>query len=167
MFVFLIDRNILLAAGLQPHDLPAHLSPSPKPLSDDPALVPNVSSQPEDRDCLSAMAQSYQYDLPNGQKSLDLVLFVDIIIRFIPRSDPDPDFFAQVVWSILNDDTKTKLKNAAKEDPPDRASIGDILYTPTRHALVASPEPVPTFILDTFTSMKTPEVTEWVVYTQK
>ena len=159
------DRKILLAAGLPPHELPSHLGPEARPESAPP--IPVTSSQPDDRDCRTAMAQFYQADTPNGHKSLDLAEFVSAQIRTNPKSDPDPEIFGEAVWNTLDAETKTKLESDAKATPPDRAKMGDIVYTPTRGILEQGPYYVPSAILDTFTTMKAPEVIEWIVSQHK
>ena len=74
--------------------------------------------------------------------------------------------FGMAVWDGLDADTKTKIQTAAKANPPDRVAIGDLLYTPTRNRLGDSPYIVPSVIVDTFTTIKAPEVIEWVIKTQ-
>lgn len=109
------------------------------------------------------MGQFYQGDTPNGHKSLDLAEFVSAQIRTNVDSDEAPEKFGAAVWASLDPDTKTKLETAAKASPPDRESMGDILYTPTRNRLEKGPYYVPGAIVDTFTTMKAPEAIEWIV----
>ena len=168
MLIFLIptcsDRNILLAAGLQPYDLPAHLNPEPRTSSSEP--LPNIINQPDDLDCHTDMTQYYQDDAPNGHKPLQLAEIVAIQVRTNPKSDEDPKIFGSNVWETLDSDTKTKLQQAAKENPPNSASIGDTLYTPIRNILSKAPYDVPTPILDTFTALKAHEMAVWVIKLQ-
>ena len=158
-----LDRKILVGAGLQPHYLPGHLSPSLAPHTDDSPAFPNILSQPDDQDCRTALTRFYQDDFQNGHRPLDLAQVVEIQIRINPASDQDAQVFGTAVWKTLDADTKTKLEKAAKAVPVDKASIGDILYTPIRDLLDKSPYDVPTAIIDTFASFKTLEVIEWVL----
>ncbi|KAF8892340.1 hypothetical protein CPB84DRAFT_1732422 [Gymnopilus junonius] len=158
------DRKILLAAGLKPHHLPAHLKPTASPVGDDDDIV--TVGQPDDRDSRTDMQQFYQADVPNGCKSLQLTQVIAAQLRTNPQSDPDPDTFGAAVWKTLDTDTKTNIRQNVSADPPNRAAIADLLYTPIRNILQLSPYSVPSPILDSFTSMKAPEVTEYVVVTQ-
>ena len=113
------------------------------------------------------MANFYQENSPNGYKSFDLGMLVELQIRTNRKCDPDPEVFGKDVWETLDANTKTKVQEAAKANPPNRASIGDMIYTPTRSILEKGPYFIPNIILDTFTTIKAPEVIEWVVFTQK
>ena len=159
-----LDRKILLAGGLPPHELPKHLGPEPFTGSDDSDSLLNTSTQPDDRDCRTAMAHYYQDDTFNGFKSFDLGILVEAQIRTNPESDPDPESFGRAVWATLDADTKTKLHRAAEATTPDRENMGDILYTPTRSLLKKGPYFIPNIMLDTFTTIKAPEVIEWIIY---
>lgn len=113
------------------------------------------------------MVQYYQADPQNGHKPLQLALIVGAQISTNLTSDQDAATFGLVVWKTLDADTKNKVQKAAKENPPNSTSIADMLYTPIRDILNKGPYYVSTPILDTFTSMKAPEVTEWVLNIQK
>ncbi|EDR03344.1 uncharacterized protein LACBIDRAFT_307492 [Laccaria bicolor S238N-H82] len=162
------DRRILLAAGLKPDHLPAHLAalsarndPTGGTNSDVPAI-----GQPDDRDCRADMEQFYEAAPPNGHRSLQLSQIIAAQIRTNLKSDPDANTFGLAVWKNLDQDTKKKLREDVKADPPNRASIADTLYTPVRQLLMKAPYSVPSPILDSFASMKVPEATEYVITSQ-
>lgn len=161
------DRRILHVAGLKPHHLPAHLTLS---ASEDFVVgtesgVPFIG-QPDNRDARTDMEQFYEADTPNGCKPLQLTQIIAAQIRTNPKSDPDADTFGLTVWKTLDHATKKKLREDANENPPNRADIADKLYTPVRQLLAKAPYYVPSPILDSFTSIKVPEVTEWVITSQ-
>ena len=160
------DRRILLAAGLKPSELPDHLG---MPTDSDPAEAPNshIAGQPDDRERRTDMHQFYENDDVNGRKPMQLTQIVAAQLRTNPQSDEHPDIFGLAVWKKLDEDTKAKLKKAAGENPPNMTAIADTLYTPIRNLLQKGPYAVPGPILDSFTSMKAPEVTEYVLTTQK
>lgn len=158
------DREILLAAGLKPRDLPDHLSLLDNDNFAEP--VPDACGQPDDRDSQTDMQQFYQADSPNGHKPLQLMQIVALQVRTNPNCDQHADIFGVAVWKTLDNATKTKLQNSAKANPPEKASIADTLYTPIRTILQQSPYDVPSPLLDSFTSMKAPEVTEWMIRSQ-
>ncbi|KAI0249598.1 hypothetical protein BJV78DRAFT_654572 [Lactifluus subvellereus] len=168
------DRRVLLAAGLNPLHLPSHLiltasndqDSDSGSNSDSGAPKVTVLGQPDSRDCHTDLQQFYQYDVPNGCKPLQLMQVIGAQIRTSPQSDPDPDTFGAVVWKSLDSDTQKQLTTWATASPPDRADIADTLYIPVRNLLQTDPYNVPSPILDAFTAMKVPEVTEWVIATR-
>jgi len=153
------DRKILLAAGLNRSYLPAHLAVT----DNEDGLGHGVLGQPDNRDCRVDMKQFYQADVPNGSKPLQFMQIVAAQIRTNPSSDPDPVAFGGVVWNSLNSSTKTQLQGWARENPPNRDKISTTLYTPVKTLLAGVPYSVPTPIRQSFTAMKTPEVTEWLI----
>ena len=163
--IYCSDRRILLAAGLKPSELPTHLS---VPADNDSATAPHdhVAGQPDERERRTDIHQFYENTEANGSKPLLLTQIVAAQIKTDPKSDEHPDVFGLAVWKKLDNDTKTKLKKAAGENPPNMAAIADTLYTPIRNILQGGPYNVPGPILDSFTSMKAPEVTEYVCATQ-
>ncbi|KAF8876436.1 hypothetical protein CPB84DRAFT_1828999 [Gymnopilus junonius] len=128
--------------------------------------IEGFSLRLDDRDSRIDLEQFYQSDVPNGCKSLQLTQLISAQLRTNPQSDPDPDTFGMVIWKALDADTKTKAKQYARADPPNKAALADLLYTPIRDILQLSPYSVPSPILDTFTSMKAPEVTEYIIFNQ-
>ncbi|KDR65379.1 hypothetical protein GALMADRAFT_1366210 [Galerina marginata CBS 339.88] len=160
------DRMILLAGGLTRGQLPetVSLAASKNSLA---AAVPGdeiyAVGQPDDQEGRTDLKQFYQDDTLNGFKPLQLLHVIEAQIRTNPKSDEPITTFGEVVWNTLDDACQTQLEKYAKESPPNKKAIADELYTPLQTILQGSPYHVPPPILNSFTTMKAPEVTEWVV----
>ncbi|KAF8967252.1 hypothetical protein BDZ97DRAFT_1981611 [Flammula alnicola] len=162
------DRRILLAAGLKAHHLPAHLSLTASDNSAAGADDNFISlGQPDDRDSRTDMEQFYQSDVPNGSKPLQLTQVIAAQFRTNPACDQDADTFGLVVWKSLDDTTRTTLRGYAQARPPKTADIADALYTPVCKLLQKDPYNVPSPILNSFSTMKVTEATEYVIAMQK
>jgi len=164
-----LDRKTLRLAGLPASDLPTHLKADQSDDdSQDDTPYPCLG-QPDGRDISVDMKQFYQFDQRNGCKPMALTQLIAAQIRSNPTSDQEPLKFGNAVWNSLNTDDGKKLRKQLKdwavESPPNRPKISQALYQPVYDLLGTDPYDVPEPIRPSFTSMKVPEVTEWVVDT--
>jgi len=155
-----LDRRILLDAGLSPKHLPPHLKLA---ADNDLHAAELAERQPSDQDCRTDMEHFYQSDAQNGCKSLQLMQIIAAQVKTNPECDKDPATFGAAVFKSLDSGTQQKLKGWAKENPPNRDNISKAIYVPIFQVLSRNPYFIPKPILHAFTSMKAPEVIEWLV----
>lgn len=144
------DQNNL-AGGSSDDNSSGHSSSS-----DHPCL-----GQPDNHDAKAAALQFYTDNATNGCKPMHLSQIVAAQIRVNPASDGKPSELGQAVSGELTDEQKTKIKLWARAS--DRASIANEIYAPLKAVLAKTPYLVPDPILSAFTTMKVPEVTEWIM----
>lgn len=112
------------------------------------------------------MKRFYDLTNPNGCHPMDLAQLVDAQIRTNPMSDQEPNKFAQNVWDTLSKKEQDDLLAWAKKSTPDKSQMAESLYKPVCKLLGQDPYNVPRNIRPTFTSMKVPEVVEWIITTK-
>ena len=154
-----------MSSGLHPFFLPPHLSAklsSGADPSGEGILIPALS-QPDDLECYFDIVQYYQSDILNGSKPLQLMHAIAVQNMINAQSDEDASIFAGKVWNTLDPATKYKLGTYARTSPPNKGAIAGALYSPIRHVLPYRPYSVPAALVDSFTTMKVTEITEWVV----
>jgi len=164
-----LDREILLASGLPPSSLPEHLMEHGDSEDNTGRRTGEYSimGQPDNRDCRVDISQFYQDDVQNGFKPLQLMQIIAAQVRTNPKCDEEVNTFSAKVWGAIDESTKGKLRRYATERPnPNRKAIADVLYTPAQGILKREPYLVPSPILESFNSVRIPEITEWVVKTQ-
>jgi len=182
-----LDCKILLSSGLRVKQLPAHLQ-TPMNLAasgddggddnddsdDDPVNQKVLSStgQPDNDEAAVGLKQFYKKEATNGCKPLNLDQIMAAQGRTDPECDGDPTTFGAKVWSTIQTDDKNKnthlgrdIKGWAEEKPPNRTEISGAIYPTVKEILPLSPYYVPESILDSFTAMKVPEATEYLVKT--
>ncbi|KAI0405760.1 hypothetical protein F4802DRAFT_170788 [Xylaria palmicola] len=160
-----LDRDVLRFAGLPAARLPTHLQKAEDTDEDSEVSDYPCLGQPDRRDAMVVTKQFYQADAFNGCKSMQLSQTIAAQIRTNPKSDQDPLAFSTAVWNTLSKGNQTQLKQWAQEDPPNKNEIAQFLYDPVYDLLGNDPYDVPVPIRPSFTSMKVPEVTQWVVST--